>query len=127
MYCENCGNKINSSDRFCTKCGHSQIDQTVAAKPSQHTNLNDKWWYRLLLVIYVSVHLPLLAIIPLVWNENLPYCYSYSCHGSYGEAFWYSLLTLAIYIGVLRLIKIAIMYIAFSEKPKWKKEFKKLY
>jgi cytoskeletal protein RodZ len=68
--------------------------------------------------------LPLLIIIPVVWSEN---SYSYYGGGSEGEAFWYSLLTLVIYMAIARLIKIAVLYVALGRKPEWKKEFKKLF
>jgi len=134
MYCENCGNKLDLSHKYCTKCGHRNMPaartETVI---HQYTPLStDKWWHRLLRVIYVVAWLPLLGIIPMVWGSNTPSCYTYtysgtSCYGSYGEAFWYSLLTLVIYIVVLRLIKIAVLYVAVGRKPEWGKQFKKLF
>jgi hypothetical protein len=129
MYCEHCGTKLEQGHKFCTKCGHSTIPVQTRTAAAQQPALGDKWWHRLLKVLYVVAYLPLLGIIPLVWSENTPYCSTYSsyCSGSYGEAFWYSLLTLVIYMAVLRLIKIAVLYVALGRKPEWKKEFKKLF
>lgn len=121
MFCKKCGNEIKTDDKFCAKCG------------TPAPTLNDKWWHRLLKVFYIIAYLPLLVIIPTVWSSNKPYSYySYYSnqtisYGSYAEAFWYSLLTLAIYLIVLRLIKIVILYVAFGYKPEWKKQFKKLF
>lgn len=126
MYCEHCGTKLEQGHKFCTKCGHSTVPvQTKSAAAHQPAlSLNDKWWHRLLKVLYVVSYLPLLIIIPVVWSEN---SYSYYGGGSEGEAFWYSLLTLVIYMAVARLIKIAVLYVALGRKPEWKKEFKKLF
>lgn len=126
MYCEHCGNKLEQGYKFCTKCGHSTVPVMVQASTIQHVtlSLNEKWWHRLLKVLYVVLYLPLLVIIPLVWSEN---SYSYYGNGNTDEAFWYSLLTLIIYIVIARLIKIAVLYVALGRKPEWKKEFKKLF
>ncbi len=126
MYCEHCGTKLEQGHKFCTKCGHSTVPvQTKTATAHQPAlSLNDKWWHRLLKVLYVVSYLPLLVIIPVVWSEN---SYSYYGGGSEGEAFWYSLLTLVIYMVIARLIKIAVLYVALGRKPEWKKEFKKLF
>ena len=127
MYCEHCGSKIQDGYKFCTKCGNSTTKNSLKdfTTPPKQTN-NETWWVRLLKVLYIIIHLPLLLIIPLVWSENTESCY-YSCSGSTSQAFWYSLLTLVIYIVVVRLIKLAVMYIAMGRKPEWKKEFRKLF
>ena len=50
MYCENCGNKINPSSKFCSSCGTElakpittknpqKNDEIVTAKPEQKTNI----------------------------------------------------------------------------------------
>jgi hypothetical protein len=90
------------------------------------------WWHRLLKVLYVIAYLPLIGLVIGVWLSNTPYCttYQYSsnyCRGSYGEAFWYSVLSLAIYIVILRLIKIAILFIAIGRKPLWKEQLKSFF
>ncbi|MHB1118090.1 MAG: zinc ribbon domain-containing protein [Minisyncoccota bacterium] len=134
MYCEHCGNKLEQGHKFCTKCGHSSVPaqtQTAAAQ-QPGLSLGDKWWHRLLKVLYVIAYLPLLGIVPAVWMSNAESCYNssysgYTCYGSDGEAFWYSLLTLVIYMVVLRLIKVSVLYIAFGQRPQWKREFKKLF
>ena len=135
MFCENCGNKIQDGHKFCIKCGHLATENlSRSSEKSQNTNNNERWWHRLLRVLYIVAYLPLLGIIPAVWSSYVPYCthytYTYSnnyCSGSYAESFWYSLLTLVIYFVVLRLIKIATLYIVKGRKPEWKKEFKKLF
>jgi len=126
MYCEHCGHKLEQGHKFCTKCGLSTVPgqpkTTSAQQPA--LPLNDKWWHRLLKVLYVVSYLPLLIIIPLVWSEN---SYSYYDGDTTGDAFWYSLLTLVIYMAIARLIKIAVLYVALGRKPEWKKEFKRLF
>ncbi len=133
MFCEHCGNKLDISYKFCTKCGQlvfSAQTKTTAIKQPALT-LNDKWWYRLLKVIYILLYVPLLGIIPLVWSENSSsYNYfsrPYTVTDTSGSAFWYCLLTLVIYIIIARLIKISVLYISIGRKPEWKKEFKKLF
>ena len=70
-----------------------------------------------------------LLVIPLVWSENSSNYdyYTRSYTDTTGEAFWYSLLTLIIWVVVVRLIKITFLYIALAQKPQWKKEFKKFF
>lgn len=131
MFCENCGNRIDNSHKFCTKCGNST---TVEIKKNQTIQQgvivsNDNWWQRLLKVAYIFLCLQILWIVPAVWGSNLPYCSTYSsyCSGSYSESFWYSVLAIVIFVFVTRLIKITVLYVAMGRKPEWKKEFKKLY
>ena len=131
MYCENCGDKINIHDQFCVECGHKVVKnkESFPSFPiSSNTDLDQKWWHRLLKVVYIILYLPLLIIIPLVWSDNSQ---SWSYYEGYtdtkGEAFWYSVVTLIIYFVITRLIKIAVLYVAMSQKPHWKKEFKKLF
>lgn len=125
MFCEHCGNKINNSDKFCTKCGKS----VTSSRSNPPLALNDKWWHRLLKVLYATAYLPLLIVIPLVWSANEPYCGSYSnyCSNSYDASIGYSFLTLIIYMIILRLLKIAVLYIAIGRPPEWKRQFRKLY
>lgn len=130
MFCEKCGHQLNN-ERFCPNCGkeiyHTQIEHDHTPKSQ------DKWYLRLARVIYIVLYIPLPFVIFGVWTSNDPYSYysSYSrewiSYGSYGEAFWYSLLTLVIWVVILRLIKIAILYIFTGVKPRWKMEFKKFY
>lgn len=131
MFCEKCGSEIKKEDKFCVECGHPAVVSTKSEQPS--LTLNDKWWHRLLKVLYVIAYIPLLAIVPIAWSINKPYSYysSYSgtttSYGSYGNAFWYSILTLVIYLALLRLIKIAVLYVAFGQRPDWKSQFKKFF
>jgi len=132
MFCKKCGNEIKADDRFCIKCGAVSEAGDITTQRGGPT-FNDKWWHRLLKVLYVIAYIPLLGIIPAIWSSNKPYSYySYyskttTNYGSYSEAFWYSLLTLVIYLVILRLIKIAVLYVAFGKRPEWKKQFKKFF
>jgi hypothetical protein len=131
MYCEHCGNKIDGSHKFCTKCGSSVFQVVKRGGPIQETSVvaNEKWWQRLLKVAYIVLYLPLLLIIPIVWAANASsYNYSSSSYtDTSGTAFWYCLLTLLIYMVIARLIKIAVVYIAAGRRPEWKKEFRKFF
>lgn len=133
MYCEHCGNKLDGAHKFCTKCGNPTASEAVIKSSSATIqNLDQKWWMRLAKVVYVVLYLSLLIIIPLVWSENSStysgyYGGQYRYEDTYGTAFWYSLLTLVIYIVVVRLVKITFLYIAFAQKPQWKREFKKFF
>lgn len=128
MYCENCGNKIQDGYKFCTKCGNSTDGSTKGnVGTSSKQSHSEAWWFRLLKVLYIVLYLPLLIIVPFVWSTNSS---SYSYYGNTdttGQAFWYSLLTLLVYMVIVRLIKLATLYIAVGRKPEWKKEFKKLF
>ncbi len=127
MFCENCGNKLKDDHKFCTNCGNSNTPEIKEEKSQALTD--EKWWYRLSKVFYVLLYLPLFLVIPLVWSENSS-TYNYytsSYTDTTGEAFWYSLLTLIIWVVVVRLIKITFLYIALAQKPQWKKEFKKFF
>lgn len=132
MFCEKCGNKLKENHKFCTECGHSNLDKQES-KQTPSNILEQKWWFRLSKVFYIFLYIPLPFVIIGVWSENDPYSYyssysnQYYSHGSYSEAFWYSLLTLVVWVIILRLIKITFLYIAFGERAQWKKEFKKLF
>ena len=129
MNCENCGNKLDSSDKFCTKCGtqvHSEVKEHPVAFVSE-----EKWWLRLLSVAYIVLYLPLLIIVPTVWSMSSTsydyYAGQWQSTNTYGTAFWYSLLALVICMAIIRLIKIAVLYIVVGQKPFWKQEFKRWY
>jgi NhaP-type Na+/H+ or K+/H+ antiporter len=126
MYCEYCGNKIEEIHKFCTKCG-KPISFNVSAEHFPNQKFEEKWWLRLAKVVYVLLYIPLPFLIILVWGENSS-TYNYYTRTSTdttGEAFWYSLLVFLVYVIIARLIKITFLYIVFSQKPHWKKEFKK--
>jgi len=133
MYCEHCGNKLDSAYKFCNKCGHRTVITTRNENLADQSPLGDKWWHRLFKVLYVVAYFPLFGIVPAVWMSNDESCYTSmysgytSCYGSDGEAFWYSLLMLVIFMVVLRLVKIAVLYIALGQRPRWKRELKKLF
>jgi hypothetical protein len=123
MHCENCGHKLETSDKFCTKCGTAAPG--VVAAPSIS---DESWWYRLLKVIYILLYILLPFLLWLVWDENAT---SWNYGGGYqdttGSAIWYTFITLVVYIVIVRLIKLACLYIAAGEKLSWKKEFKRLF
>jgi zinc-ribbon domain len=131
MFCKNCGNKLNESSKFCAKCGYPASTE-IGPKISPNSDLDQKWWLRFVKVVYIVLYIPLPFILIEVWTSNTPYSYydsylsQYYSHGSYGEAFWYSLITLIIYLVIIRLIKITFLYIVFGKKPEWRKEFKRL-
>jgi hypothetical protein len=134
MFCEHCGNKLNGAYKFCTKCGQPNSAETSAVQRrsldrAPSADLDQKWWLRLAKVVYIFFYVLLAPILYGVWSANSSsYNYSTSSYSdTSGSAFWYSLLTLIIYIAVLRLIKITFLYIVFGQKAYWKKEFKKLF
>lgn len=127
MFCDKCGKELKISDKFCTECG------AVMPAEKEKPTPEDKWYLRLAKVIYIVLYIPLPFVLWGVWTSNDPYSYysSYSrewiSYGSYGEAFWYSLLTLVIWVVILRLIKIAVLYVATGRKISWRMEFKKFF
>lgn len=129
MFCENCGTKLQDGHRFCTTCGHSTVqpERNNPASQAVTASLNEKWWQRFLKVIYIVLYIPLLGILPIVWSANSSSYnyYSSTSTDTSGTAFWYCLLTLLIYMAIVRLIKIAVLYIAVGKKPEWKKELKR--
>jgi len=132
MFCENCGEKLQEGYKFCTQCGHSafSVSETMNVRQTTRTNSSsDAWWYRLLKVVYIFLYIPLPFILWLVWSESSTSYNYYSeiTTDTAGEAFWYSLLTLVIYLSILRLMKIATLYIAIGRKPEWGREVKRLY
>jgi hypothetical protein len=136
MFCKNCGKKILKNDIFCTECGYSIHPSKVNVNTKilqTDSRLDQKWWLRLAKVIYIILYVLLLLICYFVWTINRPDSYydfssnQYITTRSYSPAIWCSLLTIAIGIVVLRLIKIIFFYIIFAQKPKWKKEFKKFF
>ena len=131
MFCEQCGNKIESSHKFCTKCGRSKVGEVgdnEAGQPVLSVS-KDGWWQRLLKVAYILLYIPLLFIIPLAWSLNSS-SYDYYTNtrtDTAGSAFVYSAITLIIYMAVVRLIKIEVLYVAMGQRPDWGVEFKKYF
>ena len=125
MFCTNCGNEIISHEKFCTNCGLKVMSANKSSIASEFKDVsilkieNGKWYHRLVVVIYVVAHLPLLFIIPAVWSANARYYSTYSkkFYGSDAEAFGYSILTIIIWLIVLRLIKMATKYVVLGKKP----------
>lgn len=118
MFCENCGNKLEGSHEFCTKCGHSNTTRSSNKSFSNRESFDQKWWLRLARVIYIVLYIILPFLLIWVWDENSRYP---------EEAFGLSFMTFVIYVVVVRLIKITFFYIAFAQKPQWKREFKKFF
>jgi len=133
MYCHKCGNEIKGNDKFCTKCGQTVVVAEKTVREEHHTSpvTNDKWWQRLLKVVYIFLWLQILWIVPVVWSVNsTDYSYyggQYHYTDTYGSAFWYSVLAIIIFVVIIRLLKITVLYIALGRKPEWKKQFKKLF
>lgn len=130
MFCENCGKEMQNGDKFCTKCGNPALvpDKPCGTKLSAKLS-EERWWYRLLKVFYVFVYIPLPFLLWLVWADSSTSYdyYSQITTQTQGEAFWYSLLTLLIYLSIVRLVKIAVLYVAIAQKPRWGIELKRLY
>lgn len=131
MFCENCGNKMQEGHKFCTKCGHSNVPATAAAPAANRgstPSLDDRWWNRLLKVVYIFFYLQILWIVPVVWSVNST---SWSYYGGYEDttasAFWYSVLTIVIFVVIMRLIKVSALYVLIGQKPDWRGEFKKIF
>lgn len=134
MYCENCGNKIDSTYKFCTKCGNPAVLEVKNHPVTQQVPAvsNDRWWQRLLKVVYIFLYLQILWIVPVVWLANSSsytgyYGGEYHYEDTYDAAFWYSVLAVVIFVVVLRLVKLTVLYITLGRRPAWGKEFKKLF
>lgn len=127
MFCKNCGHKANNDKRFCSQCG---TEMTAPVQTHVSTSIEEEaWWKRLIKVIYIVLHIPLPLILIGVWSSassTYDY-YSKTYRDSYGEAFFYVLLTLIIYVVILRLIKLAYQYVVLGKHPEFKKEFKRFY
>ena len=189
MHCENCGNKLDNSDKFCTKCG-TPVQLEGKEHISKHSASEEKWWYRLLKVAYILLYVGSIGIVCIVAFSTMPHrtldgnlstiqcnngksyapaensiyvygdslssyddknarilCaydrtnyYSYTApayknytfvpsynEADYGSWYFYSLLALFITWTILKLIRLGVQYVAFGSKPRWQKEFKKLY
>ena len=130
MFCTKCGEKVHGDEKFCTSCGASLVDEVKSNPKSDIEKEEQKlpkqsestWWERLLFVVYIVAHLPLLILVPVVWMENSRRysTYSNTYYGSDGEAFWYVILTIFFWVLTLRLFKMALKYIARGTKPKFK-------
>lgn len=127
MFCENCGNTIQHGHKFCMKCG--QPINTHMPNQSIIADHDQVWWFRMAKVIYIVLYIPLPFVLWGAWaanSESYNY-YTRTYTSTAGNAFWYSLITLIIYVVILRLLKITFLYIAFGQKVQWHKEFKKFF
>jgi len=119
--------QLEKPDKFCVGCGQPI---PMGESTSSHTLILDqKWWSRLSKVIYIILYIPLPFILFGVWTANSSdYDYFLNSYSkTTGKAFWYSLLTLAIYVIIARLIRITFFYITFAQKPNWRGEFKRFF
>ena len=131
MFCTDCGKSIPVNSAFCVGCGKPVPRGEIKNIPA--IDFNKKWWLRLAIVIYIGLYISLPFALVGVWVDNSPESYynsylrTWQQNGSYGEAFWYTLLTLIIWIVVLRIMKITFLYIVFAQKLQWRLEFKKFF
>lgn len=132
MFCKKCGTENKDSYKFCIHCGETLTIPDNLLELTVVKNNHDKyWWYRLLKVAYIFFYLQIIWIVMVVWGENSSryvsnYPNSYY-KDTYAEAFWDSILTVVIFIIIIRLIKIAVLYITMAQKPEWKKEFQRIF
>lgn len=125
MFCENCGKELEVGAKFCMKCGA----KIPSHEMSTLHKVEEKWWDRLFKVAYIIAYLPLILILILVWSSSVSSYdyYTRTYTDTPGIAVWYCFLTILIYFGIMRLIKISYLYIAKGIKPDWKEEFKRLF
>ena len=191
MYCENCGHKMEGSDKFCTKCG--TLFRPEGKEHNSATPISEeKWWQRLLKVIYILLYVGGIGLVCVISFSTMPhptldgnlstiqcdngksyapernsiYLYGDSLSSyddeharilcaydttnyyssnypapsyknyifyphlntpDYTSWFFGSLLALFLTWLVLKLIRLGVQYVAIGSKPRWQKEFKKLY
>lgn len=128
MFCEKCGKSLNIKNKYCAECGHLNLLKEEVYSLNLK-NLEKKWYFRFVKVVYIFLYVLLLSTIIDVWNDSISYhiCGKrYSCP-SYGKSFLYSVLVLILGIIILRLIKLIFLYIVFGIKPEWEKELKKFF
>ncbi len=132
MFCIKCGNKLKQSDKFCTECAFP-TGEYIPVGNKDLVTIEQKWWYRLAKVVYIALHIPIILVALIVWEDNYPssyyssYSQEYNYYWSYWESFWYTFLSVFIWLIILRLIKIWFLYIAFWLKPIWYREFRKIF
>ncbi len=121
MYCKECGHEYGTDEKYCIKCGKS-LDSNYGG-----TGEGGRWYHRLGMVIYVFFNLLLLPVVFAVWSESSKtyvsdggYGYNYHYEYDYVMGLWYSFLTVVVWLLVLRLIKIALRYIATGRKFQFK-------
>jgi hypothetical protein len=124
-FCANCGTRIETKASFCEKCGaavYVENEKQISRSPFE-----GKVWYRLLKVIYIVLFGIFVGGTLLMSYALIPTETYYDPNPDYGSWFFYSLLALFIVWGLLKLVRIGVLYIALGGKPAWKKEFKKFY
>ena len=131
MFCENCGNKLENDYKFCTECGRAISNSPLNEHKWQNSKMytEESWWLRLTRVVYILLYIPLPFLIIVVWSIN-SYSYNYYTDtriNTTDVAFLYCLISLIVYIALVRLIKIGFLYVVMGIKPEWKKEFTKLF
>lgn len=91
-------------------------------------NLEQKWWFRIAKVGYISLNVAFVGAVVVGFIDNF---YSYDIYletNIYkpGDAFLNLLISLILGIAIIRIIKITFFYIFLAHKPDWKKELKQL-
>lgn len=71
MYCKNCKQKLDKADKFCTGCG-TAVQNSNTLPQTATTPQPEKWWYRLLKVIYIIVFVASIAITCVIAYSTLP-------------------------------------------------------
>lgn len=75
MFCRNCGNKLNSNDIFCSKCGTKNIQIIQQVPNTNHDNINKK--DKLLntstisLMIFLAIILANVIVYPLSLTDDM--------------------------------------------------------
>lgn len=132
MFCSYCGQSQPDNHAFCTKCG-KQILKHESPRSIEFDSIKNLG-LRISKVIYILLYLPLPLILWAVWTSTY-YTYSYiSIYDDVGtkvespeKALLYTACTLLIYLILVRLIKLAFLYIFFGYKINWRNEVKKIY
>ncbi len=70
MHCDNCGNRLDSSDKFCTKCG-TRVPSEVKEHPVAPIS-EEKWWYRLLKVVYIVLFVGSIGLTCVIAYAAMP-------------------------------------------------------
>ena len=132
MYCHKCGNNMKMHDQFCDRCGQPAVTSSEERSETDTSTSSDKWWQRLAKVVYIFLWLQILWIVPTVWmanNDKYEGYYGGQFHytNTDGKAFWYSVLSVVLFLISIRLLKITLQYIFLGKKPLWRKQFKQLF
>jgi hypothetical protein len=104
-----------------------------------------KWWHRLAKIIYAFCYITIPFLLMSAWNSDaLKGCDDGNNYYFYTNYFYETahcsifkktltesvlttLIVLTLTIIFIRLVKIGFIYVAFGEKPQWRKEFKQWF